>query len=514
MTSPPGWDDTPAPAPSLWDRLRREIRDIRFAWGDRLARRGTLATALVLLGSFTPAALPNDNVWRGVPVIGWFQTTAAGRILSTAILLFGVVLLVDVWLRMRPGPDRPPLRRGTVWLWSLPLLLAPPLLSFDAYSYAAQGEMVSLGFDPYTDGPGVLDGSFRAQVDNYWLFTPAPYGPLSLQIQHLIVVLTGHNAYLSAMLMRVPAFLGVLLISVFLPRLALLLGYQRESTVWLAVLNPLVVLHLVGGAHNDSLMIGLMVLGLWLAATGRLVVASFCVAAAASIKQPAAAAILAVAALHTWRSKGWTQPTNAEVLRRVVPAVGVFLAGFLAIGEATGLGFGWIGALGVPGQVRSMLAPFTALGAGFEWALAHLGSQSASEVAVPVAQRIGTIVGLAVMAWLVWKYKAKHPVRTLGWILLAFVVTSPTIMPWYLLWGGLLFAMCEAAPSRQRLVVWGTAAFVVYSAIDAGVFKNTVQAAGVTAMLALIWIATGHNRDLDRALDLRRPHGRGGGRSG
>lgn len=505
MTSQGIRDGRPEASLGWATRVRREIKGIGYAWADPATRRGTLATTLVLAGTFGYGMLPPDNVWRGVPGIGWMQTSAPGRILSVVLLLYGVILLLDAWLRIRPAESRRPISRGTVWWWSLPLLPAPPLLSFDAYSYAAQGEMVHRGFDPYSDGPAVLGDLFHAQVDPIWQFTPAPYGPLSLQVQHLISDLSGHNAYLAAILMRIPAFIGVLLIAIYLPRIAQFLGYDRDQTLWLAVLNPLVVLHLVGGAHNDSLMIGLMVLGLWFGIRHHIVVGSLCIAAAASIKQPAAAAILAVAALHAWRGNDWGRPTKVEVLRKLVPAGLVFAVGFVGIGLASGLGFGWITALGVPGAVRSMLAPFTALGAGLEWLATMAGWSGIAASMVGWTQRVGQLLGVAIMGWLVWKYKAKHPVRTLGWILLAFVITGPVIHPWYLLWGGLLFAMTESSPMRRQVVRWATVGFVLYSAFDFGWFKNSLAAAAVSLVLALAWIATGHDKGLNRDVDLRLP---------
>lgn len=70
-------------------------------------------------------------------------------------------------------------------------MFAPPIFSHDAYSYAAQGWLVHNGINPYDAGPGVLPGSFADQVSWVWRDTPAPYGPLSLQLQHLVVELTG-----------------------------------------------------------------------------------------------------------------------------------------------------------------------------------------------------------------------------------------------------------------------------------------------------------------------------------
>ena len=49
-------------------------------------------------------------------------------------------------------------------------------------------------------------------------------------------------------------------------------------------------------------------------------------------------------------------------------------------------------------------------------------------------------------------------------------------------------------------MVWVTAGLVVYSTVDSA-FRNGALALGVTAALALAWIALGHDRDLDREQD-------------
>jgi len=91
---------------------------------------------------------------------------------------------------------------------------------------------------PYEAGPGVLPGAFADQVAWVWRFTPAPYGPLSLRLQELIVVASGLQPYLSAVLMRIPALIGVVLIVVLLPRIADRMGVDAQLTAWLATLNP------------------------------------------------------------------------------------------------------------------------------------------------------------------------------------------------------------------------------------------------------------------------------------
>ena len=62
----------------------------------------------------------------------------------------------------------------------------------------------------------------------------------------------------SALVMRLLALLGVYLIARYLPRLARACGVEPSLAVWAGLLNPLVLMHFVSGAHNDALMLGLV----------------------------------------------------------------------------------------------------------------------------------------------------------------------------------------------------------------------------------------------------------------
>ena len=98
-----GRDSSAGPALGVGARVGREIAEIRSAWADSNTRRGTAAMVLVLVGTFGVGMLPPDNVWRDVPGLGWFQTSRAGQIIAVALLLYGVILLLDACIRLLPG---------------------------------------------------------------------------------------------------------------------------------------------------------------------------------------------------------------------------------------------------------------------------------------------------------------------------------------------------------------------------------------------------------------------------
>ena len=273
-----------------------------------------------------------------MPVLGWLQTVP-GRVLATAVLMGGVLLMLDSWLRLRPRAGRPGPTRHVLWLWSLPLLLAPPLFSRDAYSYAGQGRIVHIGLDPYRYGPAAIAEQYSQNVDPSGCTRRRRTGRCRLQIQHFIVDVAGRaTRYAAAVAMRLPAILGVALIAFLLPKIASRFGYDIGMTTWFVVLNPLVVMHLVGGAHNDALMLGLMVLGIYLAVEKRPWLAAIAIAVAGAIKAPGLVAIPSSSPPSRPAAPTAGFRPSPRCSARLVRVGGACVAAFLAITVACGLG--------------------------------------------------------------------------------------------------------------------------------------------------------------------------------
>src|SRR6201984_734057 len=146
----------------------------------------------------------------------------------------------------------------------LPLLPAPPMYSKDVYSYLAQSQISLEGLDPYRVGPASglgLSQVFTLSVPTLWRETPAPYGPLFLRCGPGISALTGENIVAAVLCHRIVVLIGVGLIVWATPRLARRCGVAEVSALWLGATNPLLIMHLVAGIHNEALMLGLMLTG-------------------------------------------------------------------------------------------------------------------------------------------------------------------------------------------------------------------------------------------------------------
>ena len=90
-------------------------------------------------------------------------------------------------------------------------------------------------------------------------------GPVYLLIAQGVVRVTGENVIVGTLLQRLVELVGVAMIVWALPRLARICGFDPVAALWLGALNPLVLFHLIGGGHNEALMLGAMLAGMVIA---------------------------------------------------------------------------------------------------------------------------------------------------------------------------------------------------------------------------------------------------------
>jgi len=472
-------------------RIRGYRADIARAWEYAPVRRGLLGSALLFVGSLSPAYLPQNSPWwdsmRALGLDNW-----PAKAFGTALVIAGVALLVEAWFKLRPALYHEVKHWPITLLWSLPLLPAPPIFSHDAYAYAAEGWLLRNGLNPYTNAISVLPGPFADQAAWLWRYTTAMYPPLSLEMFHGLVILAGNNPYYSAMAMRLPALLGVGLIAYFLPRLATRMGADPQMTAWFSTINPLVIIDLVGGAHNDGLMMGLVVTALWLAFNDKFWWAAITVGAAACIKQPAILVFYAVALInHPWLTLRWRDTSRA--LTRLALSLAVSVATFVAISLASGLGFGWISAADVPGKVIT-LAPFTLLGAGLKWVLDAVGLPGASQFAMDGVRYLGLALTVVTIGWLSLGIGRRKPVTFLSWSYLVFAFGGIALNSWYLTWGGLLLPLTKPTERIIGTAVTVTTVLLAYGAGNLA-WRNDAVALAFAALALMLVLLYRHAQE-------------------
>ncbi|MFG1831989.1 polyprenol phosphomannose-dependent alpha 1,6 mannosyltransferase MptB [Micromonospora chersina] len=459
-----------------------------------LARYAGLAGAVLLtvagwLGGAlpdTPAVTSLGDAWRaphGPAVLGCW--------------LVGTVLLVGAWWSLRWGAPSGRWAYLTAGLWVLPLLAAPPLGSRDVYSYACQGWSWTHGADPYRVGVVAAGCPWADSVPPIWRDTPAPYGPVFVLLAGLAVLLGG-GLVGAIVLLRVVAVAGVLLAAFCLPGLARAAGVPTRRAVWLALACPLVGVHLVAGAHNDAVGLGLLLSGLLLLVRrpGRpraLVVAGVLLGLAVAVKAVAVvvlpfAALAAVSGRHTWRA----------LLRDGGWLAGGVLAALVVTSLATGLGLGWVRGVARSGDSEQWTSPPTAVGLVVDYAGGLAGREPD---AVPVVRAVALAVLavlLVVLWWRAWtalrrpdgdRHRSARPQVALagaGLALAATVLLAPVFHPWYATWPLALLAVATVAVART---VWFVAPCAVASVLtlpDGTNLARFTKAPGAILMTALV----------------------------
>lgn len=478
-------------------RLRGARADVAQAWQYRPVRRGVLGSTLLFFGSLTPAYLPQNSPWwdpiRALGLDNW-----PAKALGTALVVAGVALLVEAWFKLRPSVYHEVKHWPILLLWSVPLLLAPPVFSHDAYAYAAEGWLLQNGLNPYDNSISVLPGPFADQVAWLWRYTTAMYPPLSLEMFHGLVILAGNNPYFSALAMRIPALLGVGMMAYLLPRVAMRMGADVQMMAWLGVINPLIIIDFVGGAHNDALMMGLVVLAIWLAFNNRFWVAAAAVGVAACIKQPAILAFYPVALIgHPWVRLNWADSWRS--MRRLTLSLAVAVGAFVAISLVTGLGFGWIWAADVPGMVVT-LAPFTLVGAGLKYLLEALGQPELGQSVMDALRYAGLGLTVVVIGWLGIGIGRKRPVTFLSWSYLVFAFGGIALNSWYLTWGGVLLPLTKPSPRIVGTAVTVTTVLLAYAAGNMA-WRNDAVALGFAALALMLVLLYRHRQEHRARLD-------------
>lgn len=458
---------TAAPAPS--PVRRNSPSPSLFVW------LGVLGTALVAWGSTHPE-YSFSGTWESpaIMALGALVPIPVNRVMIGA----GTALLTWAWWRQRPTRQlAPPPAALVLVLWSLPLLLAPPVLSNDAVLYADLGWIRLQGLNPYEVGLTGGGGPFAHQVDPLWAGSTVAYPPLAIVVQAVVVAASGAHPYWSIVAMRGPVLLALAVIAWTLPRIARLVGLQPRRAAWLGLLNPLVVLHFVGGAHNDAPMVALTLLAIYQvlrvpAAWMSLLAAPALVGVAMALKQQGGLTVIAVAGLPVAAQLAASPKARRLWLLgwRTAVATVVTVASFVAICLGTGLGFGWVGGLDLMGKAPTP-APLALLSKGAATIAAWNGGDY--EAVLATAGLIGTAILLVVLAWIVVAF-ADRPLAALAWGSLAIAVLGQALHPWYLPWSLALLALIPLT-RLQRWWVYGVALwFVNWNAVQTAIWHGVL----------------------------------------
>jgi hypothetical protein len=410
---------------------------------------GLAATVLLAASGFLAGKpVPHDRAWL-LGVVVWFVALA---------------MLIRAWWTLREETDQRSVL-VTAALWSVPLLFAPPLGSHDVYAYACQGQLFNAGLDLYQVGPAELPCTWLSDVPELWRETPTPYGPLWIAVEGAAAWLAHGSLPAVVLLLRVAAVLGLLLCVAAAHRLS------RGNAVLAA--SPLVLVHVVSGAHNDVVLAGLVLAGFVAARrpggpAGSTAGLAFGLAVAVKVTALVALpfALLLVFFAGTGRAR-WTG---------TAAFAGAAGAAYAILALLTGHGLGFLQALGSTSTMVQWLSVPTGVGMAAGYVLRVTGQPESFGTAVAVARAVGLLALAAILLTLWWR--AARTLATLdrrapggatgprghdvvltaaGVGMLVAAVLGPVFYAWYAIAGIALLAG-TALTGRLRTVVHVAAA--------------------------------------------------------
>ncbi len=447
---------------------------------------GLAGSVLMAVGGFGAAGvLLHDPLLTNSPLGFWRY--GHGRDIALATIYAGLLLLAYGWMRL--GRDALAGRVGgravlaAAAVWTLPMLVAPPMYTRDPFYYLAQGALPLAGIDPYGAGPGSLAGPLADNVASVWLDTPAPYGPLFMMIATGITWLTGDYLIAGVLVTRLVLLLGLALVVWALPELTRRLGGRVPVAMWMVVANPVMIVHVVGGAHNDLLVAGLLTAGALLVLRGQHVGGVALATAATAIKITAGFALpflVLVWAAHLTGSR------PSRIVRAGAAGLGVFAVVFGACSFPVGGPLGWLPGLGAPATTIHWYSPPTGAGQ-LVHALVGLVADVPVEPFIAATRLLGGAVLLVVTGWMWWAARDGGPdaIRRAGIVLLAAAFLGPTLQSWYPSWGIVLVA--AAAWSARGIAVFtvGSLFLMVVTYPDGTTAQHNVV---LLAVATALWV--------------------------
>lgn len=408
---------------------------------------GALGSLGMMLFAGQIGAIP-----RGIDPAWWFsapQSWTSGWIVPHTGFYCSFVLLATAWWRLgivaRVGALTLPWAGVAGVTWATPLFIGVPLFSRDIYSYIGQSQLAASGLDPYLVAPAALGaGPVLDSIATVWHHTPSPYGPLFVLLGHVVFLLGGKSVISEVLAFRALELVGLVIAGWAIAALARHQGHDPGLALWLGLLSPLALFSFVSSAHNDALMIGLLLVGLLLGTRGHLAWGIALCSLGATVKLPALAGVvfLVVPALT-----GVPAGRKAQV---ILEAVGIPAAVFFGVTEVAGYGWTWLGlrTYRIPTELKVLITPVISLSRWLHGLLHAVGLPVGEGVVTGVVELLAALAVAAGCLALLLRARRDPVVPLLALALLLVAVASPTVWPWYYTWGLCLAATTAAQRSR------------------------------------------------------------------
>jgi alpha-1,6-mannosyltransferase len=415
-------------------------------------------------------------------------------VLSSVLLWGGVALMLIAWLGLgKRVVDRTATEYtmlATTGFWLLPLLLSVPVFSRDTYSYLAQGALLRDGLDPYLVGPIDNPNSLLDNVSPIWTTTTAPYGPAFILVAKFVTMVVGNHVVEGTMLLRLCMLPGLALLIWAAPRVARHVGANGAVALWICVLNPLVIIHLMGGVHNEMLMVGLMMAAIALTFGGRPVWGVSLIAIAVAVKATAGIALPFMVWVWTrqLRSRHGYGPVKAFAVATAASGA-IFVAVFAVLSWLAGVGLGWLTALAGSVKIINWLTIPTAT--------ANIVN-TVGGLFIPInfyaVLDITRIAGVAVIAialpllWWRFRHDDREALTGIALAMLVVVLFVPAALPWYYTWPlAVVSALAQSRAAIALIAGFSTWIMVIFKPDGSHGMYSWIHVALATACAVGAW---------------------------
>jgi hypothetical protein len=313
-------------------------------------------------------------------------------------------------------------------------LLGPPLFSADVFGYVDYARLDVLHhLDPYRHGAAdaMRDPVFRFVR---WRDISTPYGPLFTVASFPLASLSVPAALWTCK--SLAALLSLACVALVW-RIARRRGVSPVAAVLFVGLNPLLLAYGVAGAHNDFLLLALLLGAVLLVVEERVVAGGFVGALAFGVKASAALVLpfLVLGARRPRAALAGVVAGAVAVLAVAIPAFSGEALGFVSqIHEQQRL----VATYSVPSQLAALLG-FGRLPGGLR-----------------VLLLLAFAVAVLVAVWRTWRGRVDW-LAGAGWATLALLLTTAWLVPWYVVW-----LLPLAAVGRDRRLWVATLLFCGY----------------------------------------------------
>jgi hypothetical protein len=363
-----------------------------------------------------------------------FGASGADGTLAGPLFYLGlwIAMLAYVVVLAYSGGIGPRLAVGSIVALHALFLLAPPLLSQDVFSYLSYARLeVVHSLNPYSHSPNAVPGdpafAFAGSKD-----ATSVYGPLFTLASYPLAKLSVPAAFWTLKCVAALASLGVVALT---SECARRLGRDPIFVALAVGLNPLVLVHVVGGAHNDALVMLLVLAGVLAALRRRAWIGASLSTAAAGIKVSAGLVLpfLVIGARHRAKAIAGAFAAGAAI-------VAVSLAAF---------GLQALDALGSIGSNQERTSSWSLPQRSADGIVAVTGMSA--DTAVDLTRAGFALAFLCVFAGLLyrtWQEPARW-IAAAGWATLALLVASAWLVPWYAIW---LLPLAALSASRKLIL--------------------------------------------------------------